>query len=62
MVGWVGCWVGGRNLIIKTISAELDCAELGKMNRYSTLVLINTMKLVHLQVLMLKLSTMWKKS
>ena len=27
----VGGWVGGRNLIIKTISAELDCAELGKM-------------------------------
>ena len=22
-------WVGGRNLIIKTISAELNCAELG---------------------------------
>ena len=30
--GWVGGWVGGRNLIIKTISAELDCAELGNRN------------------------------
>ena len=25
----MGGWLGGRNLIIKTISAELDCAELG---------------------------------
>ena len=31
MDGWLGGWVGGRNFIIKTISAELDCAELGKM-------------------------------
>ena len=28
--GWVGGWVGGRNLIIKTISAELDYVERGK--------------------------------
>ena len=29
--GWFGGWVDGRNLIIKTISAELDWAELGKI-------------------------------
>ena len=29
VVGWMVGWMGGRNLIIKTISAELDCAELG---------------------------------
>ena len=26
-------WVGGRELMIKTISAELDCAELGNFMR-----------------------------
>ena len=28
---WVGGWLGGQNLIIKTISAEMDWAELGDL-------------------------------
>ena len=28
-------WVGGRNLIINTISAELDCAELGNKKNFT---------------------------
>ena len=35
MAGWAGGWVTGWevgwNLIIKTISDELDCAELGNV-------------------------------
>ena len=31
MGGWVGGWFSGQNLIIKTISAEMDWAELGDL-------------------------------
>ena len=40
MVGWVG----GRNLIIKTISAELDCAELGNTTKIKVVTLELTYK------------------